>query len=138
MAGVVAIACPRCGAAAEVRWYGPCDACRGALRAAVRGTARDVQTQAYEPAMHVTPNAVALKYDADKMHAPTVVAKGGDYMALRIRQLAREAGVPIVEKPPLARALYHGVEVGRAIAPEFYQAVAEILAYVYRLKGRAA
>jgi flagellar biosynthetic protein FlhB len=82
--------------------------------------------------------AVALKYDAGKMHAPKVVAKGADYMALRIRQLAREAGVPIVEKPPLARALYRTTEVGRSIAPEFYQAVAELLAYVYRLKGRAA
>jgi flagellar biosynthetic protein FlhB len=82
--------------------------------------------------------SVALKYDSGKMHAPTVVAKGADYMALRIRQLARDAGVPIVEKPPLARGLYHGVDVGRAILPEFYQAVAEILAYVYRLKGRAA
>lgn len=82
--------------------------------------------------------SVALKYDAEKMHAPTVVAKGADYMALRIRQLARDAGVPIVEKPPLARGLYHSVEVGRAISPEFYQAVAEILAYVYRLKNRAA
>jgi flagellar biosynthetic protein FlhB len=82
--------------------------------------------------------AVALKYDPKKMHAPTVVAKGADYMALRIRQLARDNNVPIVEKPPLARGLYHTVDVGRAIAPEFYQAVAEILAYVYRLKHRAA
>lgn len=82
--------------------------------------------------------AVALKYDAGKMAAPTVVAKGGDYMAFRIRQIARDAGVPIIEKPPLARGLYHGVDVGRAILPEYYQAVAEILAYVYRLKGRAA
>lgn len=82
--------------------------------------------------------AVALKYDPSKMHAPKVVAKGADYMALRIRQLAREAGVPIVEKPPLARALYRTTEVGRSISPEFYQAVAELLAYVYRLKGRAA
>ncbi len=82
--------------------------------------------------------AVALKYDSGKMNAPTVVAKGADYMALRIRQLARDAGVPIVEKPPLARALYQSAEVGRAISPEYYQAVAEILAFVYRLKGRAA
>jgi flagellar biosynthesis protein FlhB len=82
--------------------------------------------------------SVALKYDADKMAAPTVVAKGADHMAFRIRQLARDSGVPIVEKPPLARGLYHGVEVGRAILPEYYQAVAEILAYVYRLKGKAA
>ena len=63
MGDVVAISCPRCGAPAEVRWYGPCDACRDALRAAVRGEAREVAAEAYEPAMHVTPNAVALKDD---------------------------------------------------------------------------
>jgi hypothetical protein len=63
MGTVVAIACPRCGSPAEVRFYGPCEACRDALRLAVRGEARDVGQQAYEPAMHVTPNAVALKDD---------------------------------------------------------------------------
>jgi len=60
---VVAITCPRCGGAAEVRWYGPCDACRDVLRAALRGEAREVEAGAFEPAMHVTPNAVALKDD---------------------------------------------------------------------------
>jgi flagellar biosynthetic protein FlhB len=82
--------------------------------------------------------AVAIKYDQDKMAAPKVVAKGADYMAFRIRELAVASGVPIVEKPALARALYAEVAVGRHIAPEFFQAVAEILAYVYRLKGKAA
>jgi len=82
--------------------------------------------------------AVALKYDAASMHAPKVVAKGADYMAFRIREMATAAGVPIVEKPPLARALYAGVEVGRYVSPELYQAVAEILAYVFRLKNKAA
>lgn len=82
--------------------------------------------------------AVAIKYDPDHMHAPKVVAKGADFMAFRIREMANLYGVPIVEKPVLARGLYAGVEVGRSIAPEFYQAVAEILAYVYRLKERAA
>lgn len=82
--------------------------------------------------------AVALKYDADTMFAPKVVAKGADYMAFRIREMAVAAGVPIVEKPPLARALYAGVDVGRYVSPELYQAVAEILAYVYRLKHKAA
>lgn len=57
------ITCPRCGAGAEVRFYGPCDACRDALRAAVRGEAREVTAEAFVPAMHVTPNAVALKDD---------------------------------------------------------------------------
>lgn len=82
--------------------------------------------------------AVALKYDAGSMSAPRVVAKGADFMAFRIREMAAAAGVPIVEKPPLARALYAGVDVGRYVSPELYQAVAEILAYVYRLKNKAA
>lgn len=82
--------------------------------------------------------AIAIKYDPETMHAPRVVAKGADYMAFRIREMARIYNVPIVEKPPLARALYAGVDVGRSISAEFYQAVAEILAYVYRLRDRAA
>lgn len=84
--------------------------------------------------------AVALKYDQKKGRAPIVVAKGADEMAQRIRQIALIHQVPIIERPPLARALYAGVKVGQEIAPEFYQAVAEILAYVYRLdrKGPAA
>ncbi len=61
--GVVTITCPRCADRAEVRYYGPCEACRSALRATVRGEARDVAQPAYEPALHVTPNAVALKDD---------------------------------------------------------------------------
>jgi flagellar biosynthetic protein FlhB len=82
--------------------------------------------------------AVALRYESGKNHAPKVVAKGADFLALHIRQLAAANGVPIVERPPLARGLYWGVDVGREIAPEFYEAVAEVLAYVYRLKGRVA
>jgi flagellar biosynthetic protein FlhB len=80
--------------------------------------------------------AVALRYDQDNMHAPKVVAKGADLLALRVRQVAAAHGVPIVERPPLARGLYWGVEVGREINPEFYEAVAEVLAYVYRLKPK--
>ncbi|MGD1278110.1 MAG: flagellar biosynthesis protein FlhB [Tepidisphaeraceae bacterium] len=80
--------------------------------------------------------AVALKYDEETMHAPRVVAKGVDFMAQRIRQLAVEAGVPIVERAPLARAMYRMVEVGQEIPEEFYAAVAEILAYVYELTGK--
>ncbi|MHC4234935.1 MAG: flagellar biosynthesis protein FlhB, partial [Planctomycetota bacterium] len=80
--------------------------------------------------------AVAVSYDAKTMAAPKVVAKGADHMAVRIRQIASSAGVPILERPPLARALYETVEVGRAIPERFYQAVAEILAYVYELTGR--
>ncbi len=82
--------------------------------------------------------SVAIKYDSDAMAAPRVVAKGADHMAFRIRQLAALNDVPIVERPPLARALYFGVDVGREIPPEHYQAVAELLAYVYRVQERAA
>jgi len=81
--------------------------------------------------------AVALKYDDSNMKAPRVVAKGADYAALRIRAIAREHGVPIVEKPPLARGLYRSTPVGKEIAPQFYQAVAEVLAYVYRVANAA-
>lgn len=82
--------------------------------------------------------SVAIKYDQDTMRAPIVVAKGADEIALRIRQVARNNDVPIIERPPLARALYYGVDVGREISPEHYQAVAEILAYIYRLEAAAA
>lgn len=82
--------------------------------------------------------SVALAYDEDKMAAPKVVAKGADFVALRIRQLAQQHGIPIVQRPPLARALYAQVEVGREVPPAFYRAVAELLAYVYQISGRAA
>jgi len=81
--------------------------------------------------------AVALRYDTETMRAPRVVAKGGDYMAQRIRLVAASAGVPIIERPPLARGLYFGTEVGQEISPVYYEAVAEILAYVYRLDNEA-
>jgi len=80
--------------------------------------------------------AVAIKFDSATMAEPLVVAKGKNWLALRIRQVAVENEVPIVENPPLARALYDAVQVGSAISPEFYKAIAEILAYVYRLMGR--
>lgn len=83
--------------------------------------------------------AVALKYDADSgMNAPRVIAKGADFLALRIRYIAAAHGVPIVERPPLARALYRDVKVGREISAEHYEAVAEVLAYVYRLDRKLA
>jgi flagellar biosynthesis protein FlhB len=80
--------------------------------------------------------AVALKYDAAAMRAPRVVAKGADFMAKRIREIAIEAGVPIIERKPLAQALFKLVEVGHEIPEQFYSAVAEILAYVYELSGK--
>ncbi|MDI3537978.1 MAG: flagellar biosynthesis protein FlhB [Bacillota bacterium] len=79
--------------------------------------------------------AVALKYDAARMAAPEVIAKGAGLIAERIKKLAREHGVSIVENKPLAQALYRTVEVGESIPATFYRAVAEVLAYVYRQKG---
>jgi flagellar biosynthetic protein FlhB len=81
--------------------------------------------------------AVALKYDNGTMHAPRVVAKGQDFMALRIREIAVAHGIPILERPPLARALHKICKVGDEIPEQYYSAVAEILAYVYELSGKA-
>ena len=80
--------------------------------------------------------AVALQYDIDAMGAPKVVAKGVDYLAKRIRQIAETHEIPIVENPPLARALYAAVEVDQEIPQEHYKAVAEVIGYVMRLKGK--
>ena len=79
--------------------------------------------------------AVAIKYSLETGGAPRVVAKGKNYLARRIRQKALEAQVPIVENPPLAQALYKSVDVGKEIPTDLYRAVAEILAYIYRLMG---
>jgi flagellar biosynthetic protein FlhB len=80
--------------------------------------------------------AVAIKYDAETMPCPIVVAKGKNWLALKIRQIATQHEVPIIENPPLARGLHDAIQVGRAVPPEFYRAMAEILAYVYRIMGR--
>jgi len=120
------------------------------LRARIRSIQREVarkRMMADVPRADVvvtnpTHLSVALKYDAAEMAAPKVVAKGAGHVALRIREIAREAGVPVMEDKPLARALYKAVEVGREIPFEMYQAVAEVLAFVYRMndarKGRVA
>lgn len=79
--------------------------------------------------------AVAIKYDREKEAAPIVVAKGVDHLAQKIKNVAKENQVEIVENKPLARALYNTVEVGKEIPPELYQAVAEVLAFVYKLKN---
>lgn len=79
--------------------------------------------------------AVALKYDADKGAAPVVVAKGEDFLAQKIKEIARENSVEIVENKPLARMLYANVDIGAEIPPELYQAVAEVLAMVYHMKN---
>lgn len=80
--------------------------------------------------------AIALKYDATKMEAPTIIAKGMDHVALRIREIAKENGVVTMENKPLARALYERAEIGDVIPADLFQAVAEVLAYVYKMKGR--
>jgi flagellar biosynthetic protein FlhB len=82
--------------------------------------------------------AVALRYDHGKMGAPVVVAKGTDAVALKIREIATAAGVPIVENRPLARALHASAEIDHPIPTEQYAAVAEIIGYVMRLARRAS
>ncbi|WP_373020382.1 flagellar biosynthesis protein FlhB [Thiomicrorhabdus sp.] len=79
--------------------------------------------------------AVALKYDSESMQEPVVLAMGIDFMASQIRTIAREHDIPIIEAPPLARALYYNAEVDRAIPYDLFKAVAAILAYVYQLKS---
>ena len=77
--------------------------------------------------------AVALRYQMDSMATPSVVAKGKNYLAQRIRQIAVENQIPIIENPPLAQALYRSVDVGQEIPPDLYRAVAEVLAYIFKL-----
>lgn len=80
--------------------------------------------------------AVAIKYAPEEADAPIVVAKGEDYLAARIKEVAKENNIEIVENKPLARMLYANVDVGQAVPPELYQAVAEVLAFVYHLQGK--
>ena len=111
------------------------------MKARVRRIRRDL---ARKRMMQAVPNAtavivnpthyaIALQYTMNSQGAPTVVAKGKNYLALRIRQKAIDSGVPLIENPPLAQALYKSVDIGQEIPAQFYRAVAEILAYVYRL-----
>ena len=78
--------------------------------------------------------AVALKYDADKGGAPRLVAKGGDFLALKIREIAQEHRVELLESPALARAVFYSTELDQEIPAGLYLAVAQVLAYVYQLK----
>ena len=82
--------------------------------------------------------AVALQYDRGVMGAPVVLAKGGDYLAKRIREIAELNLIPVIENKPLAWALYLNVEIGDEIPEDLYKGVAEILAMVYKLKGQAS
>ncbi|MBU6375936.1 MAG: flagellar biosynthesis protein FlhB [Bdellovibrionales bacterium] len=110
------------------------------IRSIQREMARRRMMQAVKKADVIVTNpthfAVALVYDKDQMSAPKVVAKGADFLAQRIKKMAVEAGIPLVENVPLARSLYKSVKVGQAVPRSLYQAVAEVLAYVYRLKNQ--
>jgi flagellar biosynthesis protein FlhB len=113
---------------------------RSRIRRIQMDTAQKRMMQAVPKADVVLTNptrlAVALRYDAETMSAPQVVAKGKGYVAQKIRETALAAGVPVLERKPLAQALYKIVKVGQAVPADLYQAIAEILAYVYRLKKK--
>ena len=81
--------------------------------------------------------ACAIKYDRETAEAPVLIAKGADYLAQKIKETAREHFIPIVENKPLARMLYHNVELDEEIPQELYQMTAEVLAYVYSINGKA-
>lgn len=110
---------------------------KGRIRRLQRDRARRNMMKEVATATAVVVNpthfAVAIRYRMDSMAAPLVVAKGKNYLALRIRQRATENQVPIIENPPLAQALYKSVDVGQEIPAHLYQAVAEILAYIFKL-----
>jgi flagellar biosynthetic protein FlhB len=116
------------------------------IKARIRGIQRRVATnkmlEAVKGADVVVTNpthiAVALIYDRDNMFAPRVVAKGADFMAEKIKKIARDNGVPCVENVPLARAMFKALKIGQFISRDLFNAVAEVLAYVYRLKGKTS
>lgn len=101
-------------------------------------TARELQKVRHADVVITNPTeiAVAIKYDPEQMPAPIVVAKGMGDIAARIRQIAAEHNIPIIERKPLARALYRDVKVGHAIPVDMYEVFVEIMAYVYRITGR--
>lgn len=113
---------------------------KGKIRQKMREVSRQRMMQAIPEADVVITNpthlAVAIKYDKEKGSAPVVVAKGADYVAAKIKEIARDNDVEIVENKPLARMIYFNVELGDEIPQEMYQMVAEVLAYVYRLKNK--
>jgi flagellar biosynthetic protein FlhB len=113
---------------------------KGRIRAQQRKMARMRMMSNVPKASVVITNpthlAVAIQYDHDSMVAPKVVAKGAHLVAFRIADIARENGVPVVQNIPLARAVFQAVEIDQEIPPELYAAMAEILVYVYRLKGQ--
>ena len=110
---------------------------RSRMREASRRRMMSALPQADVVITNPTHFAVALKYDTEVCPAPYVIAKGEDYLALKIKETAKEHGIPIEENKPLARMLYYNVEIGTAIPPELYQVVAEILAAIYKSKNKA-
>jgi flagellar biosynthetic protein FlhB len=113
---------------------------KGRLRQIRRQRSRERMMQAVPTADVVVTNpthfAVALAYKPEEMEAPVLVAKGQDFLAQRIRGVAEENDVPIVENPPLARALYAGVDLDQEVPSEHYEAVAQVISYVFNLKNR--
>ncbi|OCT13801.1 flagellar biosynthesis protein FlhB [Paenibacillus pectinilyticus] len=113
---------------------------KGKIRAKQRQMAMQRMMQEVPKADVIITNpthfAVALKYDSINMQAPTVIAKGADYMALKIKEVAKQNNIMTMENKPLARAIFAQVEIGEAIPAELFQAVAEVLAYVYKIKGK--
>ncbi|PKL80824.1 MAG: flagellar biosynthesis protein FlhB [Ignavibacteriae bacterium HGW-Ignavibacteriae-4] len=113
---------------------------KGKLKGLIRSRFRKMMIQNVAEADVVITNpthfAVALKYDNNNMGAPRVVAKGADFLAARIREVAKENGVQIVEDPPLARTLFFNVEIDMEVPENLYKAVAQVLAYVFSLKGK--
>lgn len=113
---------------------------KGQIRQKMREASRRRMMQDLPQADVVITNpthyAVAIKYDPEVADAPVVIAKGEDYMAARIKEVAKENRIEIVENKPLARMLYANVDIGQTIPPELYQAVADVLAFVYHLKGK--
>ena len=112
---------------------------KGHIRARQQALARQRMMQDVPKADVVVTNpthyAVALRYDDARMRAPVVVAKGRDLVALRIREIAGHHGVPVLEAPPLARALHRHCDIGEAIPAQLYAAVAQVLAYVYQMRA---
>ena len=113
---------------------------KGKLKGLIRSRFRKMMVQNVADADVVVTNpthfAVALKYDNKNMGAPRVVARGADFLAARIREVAKENGVQIVEDPPLARTLFFNVEIDMEVPENLYKAVAQVLAYVFSLKGK--
>jgi flagellar biosynthetic protein FlhB len=113
---------------------------KGKIRGKMREASQRRMMQSVPKADVVITNpthfAVAIKYDANEAPAPVVLAKGADYVAQKIKEVAKENNIEIVENKPLARMLYANVDVGQEVPPELYQAVAEVLAMVYKMQGK--